>query len=150
MKKVKIYTDGSCLGNPWPWGWCWLLIFEDNGKILKRKVISWWEKSTTNNQMELTALIKALEELKNNNYPVVIYTDSKYVLDWITKWVKNWKKNNRKTSQKEDVKNKDLWQKLDNLIKNFDVEINWVKAHANDELNNYVDKIARQQAKGIK
>lgn len=146
MKKVKIYTDGSCLWNPWP-GWrAGLLFFEDNWKFIKKKVISGWKKLTTNNQMELTALIKSLQELKNSKFPIIIYTDSKYVLDWITKRIKNWKKNNRKTSQKQEVKNKELWQKLNELMKKFDTEIHWVKAHANDNFNNYVDKLARQEA----
>jgi len=149
MKVVKIYTDGSCLGNPGPGGWAWLLIFDSDWKIIKRKVISGWEKLTTNNQMELTALIKSLEELKNSNYPVMIYTDSKYVLDGITKWIKKWEKNNWKTSNKQDVKNKDLWERLSQLMNQFQTEIHWVKAHSNDEFNNFVDKVARQKAKEV-
>jgi ribonuclease HI len=99
--------------------------------------------------MELTALIKALEEIKTDKYPVEIWTDSKYVLDGITKWIKNWKQNNRKTSNKQDVKNKELWQKLDNLMQKYQTEIHWVKAHASSKENNFVDKIARQQANNL-
>ena len=141
MLKVIIYTDGSCLWNPWKGGWCALLKFNN-----KEKIISWGKKDTTNNQMELTALIKALEELKTDVYPVEIWTDSKYVLDGITKWIKNWKKNNWKTANKKDVKNKELWQKLDQLMQKYNTEIHWVKAHADSKENNLVDEIARQQA----
>ncbi len=141
MRKVIIYTDGSCLWNPWKWGWCALLKFKD-----KEKIISGSENNTTNNQMELTAIIKALEEVKTNKYPIEIYTDSKYVLDWITKWIKNWKKNWWKTSNKQVVKNKDLWEKLDKLFTNFNVKISWVKGHWTDKYNNLVDEIARKEA----
>ncbi len=141
MTKITIYTDGSCLWNPWKGGWCALLQFKD-----KEKIISGNKKDTTNNQMELTALIKALEEIKTDKYPLEIWTDSKYVLDWITKWIRNWKKNNRKTANKQDVKNKELWQKLDNLMQKYNTEIHWVKAHADDKYNNLVDETAREQA----
>ena len=144
MSKIIIYTDWSCLGNPGPGWWACLLKFKD-----KEKSFSWWKKETTNNQMELTALIKALEQIKTNEYPLEIWTDSKYVLDWITKWIKNWKKNNWKTSNKQDVKNKELWQKLDNLMGNFNTEIHWVKAHADNKYNNFVDELARSEAEKI-
>jgi len=141
-EKIIIYTDGSCIWNPWKWWWCALLKFKN-----KEKIISWSCDLTTNNQMELTALIKALEQIKTQKYPIEIWTDSKYVLDWITKWIKKWKENWWKTANKNLVKNKELWEKLDELINKYDVKIHWVKAHANDDLNNLVDKIAREKAK---
>jgi len=145
MKKVVIYTDWSCLWNPWPGGWaCFLKFWE------KEKILSGWSKETTNNQMELTALIKALEQLKTDKYLVEIWTDSKYVLDGITKWIDNWKTNNWKTKNKQDVKNKELWEKLDNLMQKFNTEIYWVKAHNTDDYNNMVDELARKEAEKIK
>ena len=145
MTKITIYTDGSCLWNPWKGGWCALLKFKD-----KEKIISGSKKNTTNNQMELTALIKALEEIKTDKYPLEIWTDSKYVLDWITKWIKNWRNNNRKTANKQDVKNKELWQKLDELMQKYNTEIHWVKAHADNKYNNLVDEKARAEAEKLK
>ena len=144
MTKIIIYTDGSCLWNPWKGGWCALLKFKD-----KEKIISGSKKDTTNNQMELTALIKALEEIKTDKYPLEIWTDSKYVLDGITKWIKNWRNNNRKTANKQDVKNKELWQKLDELMQKYNTEIHWVKAHADNEYNNLVDEKARAEANSL-
>ena len=144
MKKIVIYTDWSCLGNPGPGGWACFLKFWNNEKIL-----SWNNPSTTNNQMELTALINALKQIKTDKYPIEIWTDSKYVLDGITKWIKNWKKNDWKTANKKEVKNKLLWQALDELMNKYNVEIRWVKAHADDKFNNLVDKIARQKASEI-
>ena len=99
--------------------------------------------------MELTALIEALKQIKTDKYPIEIWTDSKYVLDGITKWIKNWKKNGWKTANKKEVKNKLLWQTLDELMNKYNVEIRWVKAHADDKFNNLVDKIARQKASEI-
>ena len=144
MKKIIIYTDWSCLGNPGSGGWACFLKFWNNEKIL-----SWNNPSTTNNQMELTALIEALKQIKTDKYPIEIWTDSKYVLDGITKWIKNWKKNGWKTANKKEVKNKLLWQTLDELMNKYNVEIRWVKAHADDKFNNLVDKIARQKASEI-
>ena len=144
MWKIIIYTDGSCLWNPWNGWWCALLKFND-----KEKIISGWKKQTTNNQMELTALIKALEQLKTDKHLVEIWTDSKYVLDGITKWIKNWRNNNWKTANKKDVKNKELWMQLDNLMQKYNTKIYWVKAHADNKYNNLVDEIARKQASKI-
>lgn len=144
MGKIIIYTDGSCLWNPWRWGWACYLNFKGN-----EKTFSWWKKGTTNNQMELLAMIKALEKLKTDKYPVEIWTDSKYVMDGITKWIKNWKKNNWKTANKQDVKNKELWQKLDELMWKYNVKINWVKWHWTDEYNNLVDELARSEAEKL-
>ena len=137
---IKIYTDGSCLGNPGNGGWA-AIIIDDNKKIQ----IKGSKKNTTNNQMELFAPIKALKKIpKGSN--VQIFTDSKYVKSGITEWIHNWKKNGWKTANKQPVKNKELWTELDNLTYEFQIEWNWVKGHSTDALNNEVDLIAREAA----
>ena len=117
-KKVDIYTDGACSGNPGPGGWG-VLIEIDNENI----ELSGGDRETTNNRMELMAAIKALEEI-DKDYEITLYTDSNYVKDGITSWISNWKKNNWKTASKKDVKNKELWMRLDEAIK--DKNISWV------------------------
>ena len=137
---IKIYTDGSCLGNPGNGGWA-AIIIEDNKKIQ----IKGSKKDTTNNQMELLAPIKALKKIpKGSN--VQIFTDSKYVKSGITEWIHNWKKNGWKTANKQPVKNKDLWTELDLLTDEFKIKWIWVKGHSTDSLNNEVDLIAREAA----
>ena len=108
--KYTIYTDGACSGNPGPGGWGAVIFDNDN----KQKNISGREENTTNNRMELSAAIMALQEV-NTNSEITIYTDSTYVKNGITEWVLKWKENGWKNSNKEPVKNKDLWEKLDNL-----------------------------------
>ncbi len=110
MKQVIIYTDGACRGNPGPGGWGALIKFGS-----EEKEIYGGQANTTNNQMELAAAIEGLASLKVS-CSVDLFTDSKYVMDGITKWIQNWKKNNWRTAAKKDVKNKELWQKLDQLI----------------------------------
>lgn len=141
---IEIYTDWSCLWNPWKWWRAYLLKFKD-----KQKTKAGQQKDTTNNQMELTAIIKALQELKTYKYPLKIYTDSHYVKNWITKRIKKWKYNNRQTSNKTNVKNKELWEKLDKLTSNFKIERHWVKAHATNKNNNLVDELARKKSESI-
>ena len=137
---IKIYTDGSCLGNPGNGGWA-AIIIEDGRKIQ----IKGSKKDTTNNQMELLAPIKALKKIpKGSN--VQIFTDSKYVKSGITEWIHNWKKNGWKTANKQPVKNKDLWTELDLLTNEFKIKWIWVKGHSTDSLNNEVDLIAREAA----
>lgn len=137
---IKIYTDGSCLGNPGNGGWA-AIIINDKKKIQ----IKGSKKDTTNNQMELLAPIKALKKIpKGSN--VQIFTDSKYVKSGITEWIHNWKKNGWKTANKQPVKNKELWIDLDELSKNFQIEWTWVKGHSIDQLNNEVDAMAREIA----
>jgi len=137
---IRIYTDGSCLGNPGNGGWA-AIIIDDNKKIQ----IKGSKKDTTNNQMELLAPIKALKKIpKGSN--VQIFTDSKYVKSGITEWIHNWKKNGWKTANKQPVKNKELWIDLDELSKNFQIEWTWVKGHSIDQLNNEVDAMAREIA----
>ena len=135
---IKIYTDGACSGNPGKGGWG-ALIQEDNNEIK----INGSEQNTTNNRMELTAVIKALE-LFEKSIEIEIYTDSKYVMQGITEWIKNWKNNQWKTSQKKDVKNKDLWVLLDQASEKHIIKWNWVKGHAGDYGNEIADKLATQ------
>ena len=137
---IKIYTDGSCLGNPGNGGWA-AIIIDDKKKIQ----IKGSKKDTTNNQMELLAPIKALKKIpKGSN--VQIFTDSKYVKSGITEWIHNWKKNGWKTASKQPVKNKDLWSELDQMTNEFQIKWSWVKGHSTDVLNNEVDLIAREAA----
>lgn len=143
--KVVIYTDGACSGNPGIGGWGTILLYGEH-----KKEIFDGEKDTTNNKMELKALIAGLSALKKENCDVEIYTDSQYVKNGITEWIHNWKKNNWKTSKKQDVLNKELWEQLDNLISKHNVEWFWVKGHANIEFNERADELARMGIKKIK
>ena len=136
-KKVDIYTDGACSGNPGPGGWGVLIQLDD-----KNIELSGGENETTNNRMELMAAIIALEEI-NKDYKINLYTDSNYVKDGITSWISNWKKNNWKTANKKDVKNKDLWIRLDAAIKGKDISWIWVKGHAGNAGNEQADYLAR-------
>ena len=138
---IKIYTDGSCLKNPGPGGWAAVIIEND-----QERIISGNEKNTTNNQMELLATIKALEEFSSKEN-ITIVTDSKYVKDGITIWIQKWEINNWKTSSKQSVKNIHLWKKLSELNNKHVVEWLWVKGHSNDPLNDLVDKMAKRAAK---
>ena len=137
---IKIYTDGSCLGNPGNGGWA-AIIIDDKKKIH----IKGSKKDATNNQMELLAPIKALKKIPKGS-TVQIFTDSKYVKSGITEWIHNWKKNGWKTANKQPVKNKDLWTELDLLTNEFKIKWIWVKGHSTDSLNNEVDLIAREAA----
>ncbi len=138
-----IYTDGACLGNPGKGGWA-AIIIEPTGE---REIVG-YEKSTTNNRMELKAVIEALKEIEVNSQ-ISLFSDSKYVIDGITKWIKNWKINDWKTTDKKEIKNLDLWMDLDKLTSKFKITWNWVKAHSTDEYNNKVDKLARNEAEKI-
>ncbi len=137
---IKVYTDGSCLENPGKGGWA-AIIINESGRI----EIKGSKENTTNNQMELTAPIMALKKIPRGS-KVQIFTDSKYVKSGITEWIHNWKKNGWKTADKKEVKNKNLWTKLDDLSNAFDIEWIWVKAHSTNELNNEVDLLARSSA----
>ena len=138
---IKIYTDGSCIGNPGPGGWAVIILDNRNEKKISGK-----KNNTTNNQMELLAPIKALSNF-NKKKSFIIFTDSIYVKEGITKWIKNWKKNNWKTSKKKPVKNQKLWKKLDELVKFHDVKWEWIKGHSTNIYNNLVDALARKAAK---
>ncbi len=139
-KSIIIYTDGSCLHNPGAGGWAALLIFGE-----KKKEIMGGTAYTTNNRMELTAAIEALSAIKQD-FPITLYSDSRYVIDGIEKWCPNWIKNNWRKSDKKPVENKDLWEILYHLSQQYSITWQWVKAHANNEHNNYVDELAKSQA----
>jgi len=136
MKKIIIYTDGACSGNPGPGGWGALLIYDDHQKEIMEGAFD-----TTNNRMELTAAIEALNALKHACF-VTLHTDSTYVKDGITKWIDNWKKNGWRTAAKKPVKNADLWQLLDEAVKLHEIEWCWVKGHNGDEGNERADELA--------
>ncbi|MDA8822640.1 ribonuclease HI [Candidatus Pelagibacter bacterium] len=140
--KYKIYTDGACSGNPGPGGWG-AVIFDENNN---QKNISGSNKNTTNNRMELSAAIMALEKIKTDS-EITIYTDSTYVKNGITEWVLKWKENGWKNSNKEPVKNKDLWVELDNLCERNQVSWKWIKGHSTNRYNNLADKLATQAIK---
>jgi len=143
--QIKIYTDGACIGNPGPGGWAAVLLVEGN-----KKEIFGGEKLTTNNRMELTATIKALEYCaeKEGKQPTLkqieIYTDSTYVKEGITVWINTWEKNNWKTADKKNVKNIDLWKKLKELVKSNQVKWSWIKGHSKDPMNDLADELAKK------
>ncbi len=136
MKKVTIYTDGACRGNPGPGGWGVLLQYGDHEKKL-----SGAERDTTNNRMELMAAIKALASLKEP-CRVELYTDSQYVQKGISEWLPVWKKKHWKKADKKPVKNADLWQKLDEEATRHQVSWHWVKGHSNHPENDIADALA--------
>ena len=140
--KYTIYTDGACSGNPGPGGWGAVIFDNEN----KQKNISGSEENTTNNRMELSAATMALKEV-NKNSEITIYTDSTYVKNGITEWVLKWKENGWKNSNKEPVKNKDLWEKLDNLCEQNTINWKWVKGHASNKYNNLADELATKAIK---
>jgi ribonuclease HI len=135
---VEIYTDGACRGNPGPGGWAALLILGEH-----EREISGAETLTTNNRMELTAVIRALEALKR---PVQgkLYTDSQYVRQGVLEWLPQWKARGWKTAAKQPVKNQDLWQTLDELVKRHELEWHWVMGHSGNVGNERVDELANR------
>ena len=144
MPILEIYTDGACSGNPGAGGWGAILRYGQTEKEL-----SGAEAYTTNNRMELTAVIEALKAL-TRNCEIVIHTDSRYVMDGVQSWLPNWKKNNWRTSNKKSpVKNIDLWQQLDELLSKHQIRWIWVKGHNGHPENERVDKLARDAFKTI-
>ena len=142
MPDVEIFTDGACSGNPGAGGWGAILRY---GAV--EKELSGSEDATTNNRMELTAVIEALSALKKT-CNIVLYTDSRYVMDGVNQWLPNWKQNGWKTANKKTpVKNIDLWQNLDSLLEKHKIKWVWVKGHNGHPENERVDKLARDQAK---
>jgi ribonuclease HI len=137
VEPVVIYTDGACSGNPGPGGWAAILKWRD-----QEKTLSGAAPATTNNIMELTAVIRALEALKRP-LPVIVATDSRYVMDGITRWLKRWKQNGWRTADKRPVKNADLWRQLDSATARHSIEWRWVKGHSGDRGNERADKLAR-------
>ena len=138
MSVVVIYTDGACRGNPGPGGWAALLSFGE-----REKELAGAEEHTTNNRMELTAVIRALEALKR---PVEakVFTDSEYVRRGITEWVSSWKSRGWKTADRKPVKNQDLWEELDQLAAQHKIEWHWVKGHSGVPGNERVDRLANE------
>ncbi len=146
MTEVVIYTDGACSGNPGPGGWGVVMRWQG-----KEKELYGFEPVTTNNRMELMAAIQALEALQRPT-SVSLHTDSKYLLDGITKWIPNWQRNGWKTAAKKPVKNDDLWRRLTEALRPHDVDWVWVKGHAGDPGNERADALARrgiEEAAGV-
>lgn len=136
--KVTIYTDGGCRGNPGPGGWGAVLVYGDSEKDLYG-----YEEETTNNRMELMAAIQSLEALKRP-CSIALTTDSQYVRQGILEWMEGWKARGWKTAAKKPVKNKDLWQRLDEATKKHDIEWHWVKGHSGHEGNERADDLANR------
>jgi len=136
--KVSIWTDGACSGNPGPGGWGAVLRYGEREKALKGG-----EAHTTNNRMELSAAIAALESL-TRPCAVILHTDSQYVRGGITGWLAGWKRNGWRTADKKPVKNDDLWRRLDEAAARHHVEWRWVKGHAGDVMNERADALARE------
>jgi len=136
--RVRIHTDGACSGNPGPGGWGAILAWNDHERELKGG-----EPHTTNNRMELTAAIAALEALKRP-CTVDLFTDSQYLRSGITTWITTWKRNGWRTAERKPVKNVDLWQQLDLLLSQHEVHWHWVKGHSGHDLNERADRLARK------
>ena len=141
MKKVKLVTDGSCLGNPGPGGWAAILRYGKHSKEL-----SGWEARTTNNRMEMTAVVKGLQALREP-CAVTLEIDSQYVKNGVTRWMGRWKRDGWTTAAKQPVKNQDLWQELAAAIPRHQVCWIWVKGHAGHEDNNRCDRLAKAAAR---
>ena len=142
MSRVDIFTDGACSGNPGPGGWAAILRTGAHEREL-----SGGEKATTNNRMELTAVIRALEALKKPS-EAVIHTDSRYVMDGATKWLKRWKANGWKTADKKPVKNEELWRALDDATTRHALSWRWVQGHSGHAENERADALARAAIPG--
>ncbi|OUS04426.1 ribonuclease HI [Rhodobacterales bacterium 52_120_T64] len=143
MPDLTIYTDGACSGNPGPGGWGALLIAKNGETTLKERTLCGGEAETTNNRMELTAAIEALNALQRPS-TVTLITDSAYVKGGITSWMHGWKKNGWKTSARKPVKNVDLWLQLDEAQTRHSISWEWIKGHAGDWGNERADELARQ------
>lgn len=137
-RRVTIFTDGACSGNPGPGGWGAILIYGEH-----RKELCGGETETTNNRMELTAAIEALTALTKTPSQIDLFTDSKYVKQGITEWISKWKLNGWKNAQKKPVKNADLWQRLEAVRTKHNVNWQWVKGHAGHPENERADELAR-------
>lgn len=149
MDEVIVFTDGGCSGNPGPGGWAY--VINADGAIRER-----WgaEASTTNNRMELSAVIAALESVladqSLSGRPVTVYTDSQYVQKGITTWIVSWKRNGWRTASKDPVKNKELWQALDGLAARLRVTWRWVKGHAGNEFNERCDALTQEAIASVR
>ncbi|WP_457641835.1 ribonuclease HI [Persephonella sp.] len=141
MKKVEIFTDGSSLGNPGAGGWCAILRYNKHEKILKGG-----KKNTTNNEMEIKAVLEGLKALKEP-CEVDLYSDSEYVVKAMKEWIYNWAKNGWKTSKKKEISHREMWQEIYRLMEKHKVNPIWVKAHAGHKENELCDRIAKEEAK---
>lgn len=141
---LKIWTDGSCLGNPGPGGWAFVAT---DGIHTAEKCGA--ENDTTNNRMELMAVLRAITAAHRHS-EIEIHTDSQYVKNGMQSWLKNWKRNNWRTADKKPVKNQDLWSALDAATQNIKIHWHWVKGHAGEELNERCDTLARTAAESLK
>jgi len=150
---LKIYTDGGCSGNPGPGGWAYVIVqktFQGDEIVARSKGA---EEDTTNNKMEITAVImalRALKKMKNVPRQAAVYTDSQYVQKGITDWIRKWKRNSWRTSDKTPVKNKDLWLELDSLAVEFPLKWVWVKGHAGNEYNELCDRMTQEAIASLK
>lgn len=144
MKQIKLYTDGACSGNPGPGGWGAVLLYGDHEKEISGAVAD-----TTNNRMEMLAVIEGLRALKDK-CEVTIFTDSTYVMKGMTEWLSGWKANGWKTAAKKPVKNQDLWLELEAELAKHAVTWQWVKGHAGDEYNERADKLAYNESQLLK
>ena len=141
MKQVQLITDGACLGNPGPGGWAYVLRFNEHAREMSGS-----SKQTTNNRMELTAVIEGLRAIKEP-CKVEVITDSEYVKNGITTWIHNWKRNGWKTAAKKPVVNQDLWMELDEEARTHDIRWTWTKGHADHADNNRCDELATRAAR---
>jgi len=149
---LKIFTDGGCSGNPGPGGWAYVMILDTfQGTQIAAKNMG-AEKNTTNNRMELTAVISALRALKAMDFPrkAAVITDSQYVQKGITEWIQTWKRNSWRTSDKKPVKNQDLWMELDSLSQEFSIKWEWVRGHAGNEFNEMCDSMTQEAIASIR
>ena len=152
---IHIYTDGGCSGNPGPGGWAYVMVAygEEEDGVPAVLAENWGaENSTTNNRMELRAVIAALKAymaMREKDEKVTLYTDSQYVQKGITEWIHSWKKNSWRTSQKKPVKNQDLWQELDELNRELSIAWAWVKGHAGDQYNEHCDQLTQKAINAI-
>ncbi|MCO4781014.1 MAG: ribonuclease HI [Candidatus Cloacimonetes bacterium] len=145
MKKIKLYTDGSCLKNPGGrGGYAAILLYKGSKRVIKGGM-----QSTTNNQMEMMAVLRGLEAIKEACH-IDLYSDSQYVLKGLKSWIHGWKKNNWKTKSKQEVKNVELWQQLDQAASLHSIEYIWVKGHSGDPYNEEADQIAYSEAHKFK
>ena len=137
---IAVYTDGACSGNPGPGGWGVVLLYQG-----RQKEMSGFEANTTNNRMELTAVIQGLSALKTNDITITVYTDSKYIVDAINQhWLDNWQNKNWRNAAKQPVANRDLWEQIIALNQKFKPTYVWVKGHSTNEYNNRCDAMAVQ------
>lgn len=138
VQKIDLFTDGACSGNPGQGGWGVVVRFA--GQVYE---LSGTEEYTTNNRMELLAVIRGLEAVCSKGLPVYVHTDSTYVKNGIEQWVKRWKKNGWRTADKKIVKNQDLWVRLDELVQKYPVQFHWVRGHSGHQENEHADRLAR-------